>query len=122
MKFNRYKGLRPPRDDLKVAVNASIVLERTLLIKGRARHRQGPCWRRSGEGDRRPASGPGNQVDTKAQQGSTNMTPSRACEQPARRFQGFGHLNYIGEAKLGRPHPRAGPVLLTDEIDKDDIE
>ena len=38
-------------DDLKVAVNASIVLERPLLDQGRARHRQDRAGRGSGEGD-----------------------------------------------------------------------
>ena len=41
-------------DDLKIAVNASIVLERPLL-KRRARHRQDRAGRGSREGDRRAA-------------------------------------------------------------------
>ena len=47
-------------DDLKVAVNAAIALERPLLVKGRARHRQDRTGDRSRQGARRSSDRDGH--------------------------------------------------------------
>ena len=113
-------------DDLKVAVNAAIILRRPLLVKGEPGTGARPCSRRRS----RPAAGRAadrveRQVD---HQGAPGALRIRCRRPPARRTSSATSgsttsRNYIKRGKLwdAFTSPQL-PVLLIDEIDKADIE
>jgi len=112
-------------DDLKIAVNASIVLERPLLIKGEPWHRQDRAGGGSCESARRAASDLAHQVHHQGATGPLRIRRGVAlCATASSAMPGFPTSPITsGAEKLWEAFTDdKRPVLLIDEIDKADIE
>jgi MoxR-like ATPase len=111
-------------DDLRVAVNAAVTLERPLLVKGEpgtgktelARQVAGRSGWTSSSGTSSPPPAPSR--------GSTNTTPSAGCATASSATNASTTSPTTSSAaSCGRPsRPTRSVVLLIDEIDKADIE
>ena len=112
-------------DDLKIAVNAAIALERPLLIKGEPGTGKTVLAYEVAKALERAADHLAHQVDHQGPAGPLRIRggdpPAR---QPARRRAGQGrHATTSSTASSGtRSSADERPVLLIDEIDKADIE
>ena len=111
--------------DLKVAVNAAIALERPLLVKGEPGTGKTVLADRDRQSARRAADRVAHQIDHQgACRASTNTTRSarlRDGQLGDERVQDI--RNYIKRGKLWDAFVSdERPVLLIDEIDKADIE
>src|SRR6478609_7435032 len=112
-------------DDLKVAVNASIVLERPLLIKGEPGTGKTVLAEEVAKALNAPLLTWHIKSTTKAQQGLyeydavTRLRDSQLGDERVKDVK-----NYIKKGKLWEAFESTGarPVLLIDEIDKADIE
>ena len=112
-------------DDLRVAVNAAIALQRPLLIKGEPGTGKTVLAHEVAKALGAPLIEWHIKSTTKAQQGLYEYDAvSPPARQPARRRAGQGHrATTSSAASCGRPSPPSErPVLLIDEIDKADIE
>jgi hypothetical protein len=110
-------------DDLKVAVNAAIVLERPLLVKGEPGTGKTVLAEEIAKAIGARSSPGTSSRPPRPSRGSTNTTPSRACAIAARRPARLGRRNYIKRGKVWDAFAaETRPVLLIDEIDKADIE
>src|SRR5580704_15423089 len=111
-------------DDLKIAVNASIVLERPLLIKGEPGTGKTVLAEEVAKALRAPLLTWHIKSTTKAQQGLYEydaVSRLRDSQLGDARVSVIG--NYIKRGKLWEAFTsEARPVLLIDEIDKADIE
>ena len=123
MKFTGTKNY-VATDDLKVAVNASIVLERPLLIKGEPGTGKTVLAHEVAKALKAPIIEWHIKSTTKAQQGLYEYDAvSRLRDSQLGDERVKDIANYIKRGKLweGFTHPER-PVLLIDEIDKADIE
>ena len=111
-------------DDLKVAVNAAIVLERPLLIKGEPGTGKTVLAEEVAKALERAADDLAHQVDHQGAAGPLRIRRGVApARQPARRCRVSDIANYIKRGKLWEAFAaEQRPVLLIDEIDKADIE
>jgi MoxR-like ATPase len=110
-------------DDLAVAVNAAVALERPLLVKGEPGTGKTELARQVAEALGLPLIEWHVKSTTGRSRGSTNTTPSAACATAswARPRPRREELHPQGQALAGLRAP-AKVVLLIDEIDKADIE
>jgi MoxR-like ATPase len=111
-------------DDLKVAVNASIVLERPLLIKGEPGTGKTVLAEEVAKALGAPLLTWHIKSTTKAQQGLYEYDAvSRLRDSQLGDCQGLRYLE-LHQARqiVGSLHPRQAPGALIDEIDKADIE
>ena len=111
-------------DDLKVAVNAAIVLERPLLVKGEPGTGKTVLAHEIAKALGAPLIEWHIKSTTKAQQGLYEYDAvARLRDGQLGDERVHDIANYIRRASCGRPSPRPSrPVLLIDEIDKADIE
>ena len=112
-------------EDLKVAVNAAIVLERPLLVKGEPGTGKTVLAEEIARAVGAPLLTWHVKSTTKAAAGPLRIRRRLAAARfPARRSRASAtSATTSGAASCGRPsRPRPGPVLLIDEIDKADIE
>src|SRR6516225_10580775 len=111
-------------DDLKIAVNAAIVLERPLLVKGEPGTGKTVLAEEVAEALKAPLLTWHIKSTTKAQQGLyeydavTRLRDSQLGDERVKDVK-----NYIKQGKLWEAFEmKHRPVLLIDEIDKADIE
>ena len=111
-------------DDLKVAVNAAIALERPLLVKGEPGTGKTVLAIEVAKSARRAADRMARQIDHQGAAGALRIRRGDApARQPARRRRVKDIGNYIKRGKLWDAFDAdQRPVLLIDEIDKADIE
>src|SRR5205809_6576319 len=111
-------------EDLKVAVNASIVLERPLLIKGEPGTGKTVLAEEVAKALEKPLLTWHIKSTTKAQQGLYEYDAvSRLRDSQLGDARVHDIANYIVRGKLWEAFDAdAAPVLLIDEIDKADIE
>ena len=111
-------------DDLRVAVNAAIALQRPLLIKGEPGTGKTVLAHEVAKAIGAPLDRMAHQVDHQGPAGPLRVRRRVApARQPAGRRAGQGHQHYIKRGKLWDAFTAAErPVLLIDEIDKADIE
>ena len=111
-------------DDLKVAVNAAIVLERPLLIKGEPGTGKTVLAEEVAKALGAPLLTGTSSRPPRRSRASTNTTRCRACATASSATPACPDIsNYIKRGKLWEAftHDKR-PVLLIDEIDKADIE
>ena len=122
----RFKGTDTyvATDDLKVAVNAAITLERPLLVKGEPGTGKTMLGTRDRQGDRHAHHQWHIKSTTKAQQGLYEYDAvSRLRDSQLGDGRVHEIANYIVRGKLWEAFAaETRPVLLIDEIDKADIE
>ncbi len=110
-------------DDLTMAVNAAIVLERPLLVKGEPAPAR-RCWpaRSRAPSVRRSSNGTSSRPPRRSRDFmSTTRAALRDSQLGDRRVHDIA--NYIRRGKLWEAFTAdERPVLLIDEIDKADIE
>ena len=111
-------------EDLKVAVNAAIVLERPLLVKGEPGTGKTVLAEEIAAALGAPLITWHVKSTTRPRRGSTNTTRSRACATASSAIPRVSEIrNYIRKGKLWEAFDSdKRPVLLIDEIDKADIE
>ena len=110
-------------DDLKIAVNAAVALERPLLVKGEPGTGKTELARQVAEALGLPMIEWHIKSTTKAQQGFMNTMPSVACATASLATRGCRTCQLHQRGKLWEAFRADGKiVLLIDEIDKADIE
>ena len=113
-------------DDLKLAVNAAIALERPLLVKGEPGTGKTVLAEEiAAARSARRSSTWHIKSTTKAQQGLYEydaVSRLRDCQLGDERVSRHPQLHPQGQALGGLRQPTSAPVLLIDEIDKADIE
>src|ERR1700745_1805433 len=111
-------------DDLRVAVNAAIVLERPLLVKGEPGTGKTVLAREVADALNAPLIEWHVKSTTKAQQGLYDYDAvSRLRDSQLGDERGRDRRNYIKRVKMGDAFvSEERPILLIDEIDKADIE
>ena len=110
-------------DDLKIAVNAAITLERPLLVKGEPGTGKTVLALEIAKRWARRCSNGTSSPPPRRSRASTNTTPFRACATASSATTRKDIRNYIKRGKLWDAFVAdERPVLLIDEIDKADIE
>ena len=111
-------------EDLQVAVNAAIALERPLLVKGEPGTGKTILAQEIASGARQGPDHLAHQIDDQGAAGPLRIRRGvAAARRPARRGAGPRHRELHQPGKLWEAfEAEAAPVLLIDEIDKADIE